>query len=207
MLYPFGSEKWRRRRGSPASRPAVGYDESRWCGHLLYWRRAPGHRPHAPVPEVREVGHTHNLMYPEMAAGSSEPRLRPFRSGSRRRGERRQLRGDRHPSPRPESHGGTTVHLTDLDAHGELPLTIRHIYGASSPWETGRLPASNISERLMMRLELARHPVQEIRFSDTTRFSDGVLHVSKDEIREIVTRSGPFQDAECMLLNRETRPA
>ena len=58
------------------------------------------------------------------------------------------------------------------------------------------MPASSISVRPMMRLELARHPVREIRFSDTTHFSDGVLHVSRDEIREIVTNSGPFQDVE-----------
>ena len=58
------------------------------------------------------------------------------------------------------------------------------------------MPASSISVRPMMRLELARHPVREIRFSDTTRLSDGVLHVSRDEIREIVTSSGPFQDVE-----------
>ena len=47
-----------------------------------------------------------------------------------------------------------------------------------------------------MRLELARHPVHEIRFSDTTRLSDGVLHVSRDEIRDIVSSSGPFRNVE-----------
>ena len=48
----------------------------------------------------------------------------------------------------------------------------------------------------MTRLELAHHPVRDIRLSDSTCFSDGVLHVSRDEIREIVTGSGPFVDVE-----------
>ena len=35
--------------------------------------------------------------------------------------------------PAPTVIGGTKVHVSELDAYGELPVTIRHLYGASSP--------------------------------------------------------------------------
>ena len=51
----------------------------------------------------------------------------------------------------------------------------------------------------MTRLQLARHPVKDIRLSDSTHFSDGVLHVSENDIRELVTDSGPFADVDIQV--------
>ena len=48
----------------------------------------------------------------------------------------------------------------------------------------------------MMRLELARHPIRDIHLSDSTRLSGDVLHICTDDIRDIVTSSGPFVDVD-----------
>ncbi len=47
-----------------------------------------------------------------------------------------------------------------------------------------------------MRLELAAFKVKDIAFADTTRFSDGVLYVSKEELRRLVLQDSHFVDLE-----------
>ena len=56
--------------------------------------------------------------------------------------------------------------------------------------------ASSTSLPPIMRLELARHPIRDIKLSDSTHLSGDVLHVCSDDIRDIVTSSGPFIDVD-----------
>ena len=93
----------------------------------------PGIDPMLLCRKCEELGIRTTLMYPEMAAGSSDPgfvHFVPEADAVVSVGNYEQIVTL---PPAPTVIGGATVHMTDLDAHGELPVTIRHLYGASSP--------------------------------------------------------------------------
>ncbi|MFQ5874493.1 MAG: glycine/sarcosine/betaine reductase component B subunit, partial [Dehalococcoidia bacterium] len=47
-----------------------------------------------------------------------------------------------------------------------------------------------------MRLDLATFPVRDVAVSDTTRLSDGVLYISKEELRRLVLQDSHFVDLD-----------
>ena len=134
MLYPFGSEKVEEKERI-TSFAAKLLDMLKADGVVISFVGGghPGIDPMLLCQKCEKLGIRTTLMYPEMAAGSSDPGFVHFVQEADAVVSVGNYEEIVTLPPAPKVIGGTTVHLTDLDAHGELPLTIRHIYGASSP--------------------------------------------------------------------------
>lgn len=134
LLYPFGSERMEEKERT-TSFGAKLLDLMSADGVIISFVGGghPGIDPMLLCRKCEELGIRTTLMYPEMAAGASDPgfvHFVPEADAVVSVGNYEQVVTL---PPAPTVIGGTTVHMTDLDAHGELPVTIRHVYGASSP--------------------------------------------------------------------------
>ena len=134
ILYPFGSERLEEKERITS-----------FAAKLMHLLKAngvvisfvggghPGIDPMLLCQKCEQLGIRTTLMYPEMAAGSSDPGFVHFVQEADAVVSVGNYEEIVTLPPAPKVIGGDTVHMTDLDAHGELPLTIRHLYGASSP--------------------------------------------------------------------------
>ncbi|MEE9249311.1 MAG: glycine/sarcosine/betaine reductase component B subunit [Dehalococcoidia bacterium] len=57
-----------------------------------------------------------------------------------------------------------------------------------------------MAKRCDMRLEIGTFQVRDVVFSDTTRFSDGVLYVDRDEAKQLVMEDSHFEEVDIYLV-------
>ena len=134
LLYPFGPERLEEKeRITGFAAKLLDLMEADGVVISFVGGGHPGIDPMLLCQKCEQLDIRTTLMYPEMAAGSSDPgfvHFVPEADAVVSVGNYEQIVTL---PPAPKVIGGTTVHISDLDAYGELPVTIRHLYGASSP--------------------------------------------------------------------------